>query len=166
MLRRLALLLLAMACLAPTARAHDPFLAEIETETAADTFVLRVLLARSVAGYLAGLTPNPRAYFPPADFSARQDEFGRLAAQLCVLSVDDAPLAPLRTGATLGPDEEEIVFILTYPRPASAKVRLDCAWLAHLPEGYAAGTRRGGGKLTAENSAAYLRLSPAPASAP
>ena len=157
-----------MACLVLPARAHDPFLTEIETETTADTLVLRILLARSVAGHLAGLTANPRAYFPPADFPARQADFDRLAGQLCVLSIGEIPLAPRQTVAALGSDGEEIVFTLTYPRPAAKKVRLECAWLARLPEGYAAATQRGVAssaglpKLTAENPAAHLLLAPAP----
>ena len=167
MLRRFLLLLLATAGLVSAARAHDPFLTEIETETTADTLVLRILLARSVAGHLAGLTPNPRAYFAPADFSARQADFDRLAGRLCLLSLGEIPLAPRQASAALGPDAEEIVFTLTYPRPAAKKVRLECAWLSRLPEGYAASTQRGVAssaglpRLTAENPSAYLALAPA-----
>jgi hypothetical protein len=173
MARHFVLVLLACAWLVPSLRAHDPFLAEIETENAADTFILRVLLARPVAAHLAGLTANPRLYFAPADFAAHQADFDRVARGLCVVSAGDRPIEAAKTEATLSKDEEEVVFTLTYPRPAVNKVRLDCVWLSHLPEGYAASTRRGAGssgytpKLTRESPSAYLHLpvrdSPAPA---
>lgn len=163
MARRLALFLLACAC-ACLARAHDPFLAEIETTSTADTVVLRVLMTRSVAAHLAGLTANPRLYFAADDFTARQADFDRTAQDLCRVSIDGRPLPAAKAEAALSKDGEEIVFILTYPRPIAKKVRLDCIWLSRLPEGYAASTRRGGeaSKLTGENPSGYLHLAPAP----
>ncbi|WNG28195.1 hypothetical protein F0U62_32465 [Cystobacter fuscus] len=174
MLRRLALVLFACTCLSSTARAHDPFLAEIETGSTADTLVLRVLLARSVAAHLAELTPNPRVYFAPADFAARQANFDRIAKGLCLMSVNDRPLEPKKTEAALSRDKEEVVFTLTYPRPAATKVLLECGWLSRLPQGYAASapirvgsraTATDSLRLTAENPSGYLHLGSAPAPA-
>ena len=49
-----------------------------------------------------------------------------------------APLAPTRTHVALSEDQEEIIFTYTYPPPAAtpAHLRLTCAWLSRLPEGY------------------------------
>ncbi|WNG17275.1 hypothetical protein [Cystobacter fuscus] len=174
MLRRLALVLFACTCLSSTAHAHDPFLAEIETESTADTLVLRVLLARSVAAHLAGLTPNPRVYFAPADFAARQANFDRIAKGLCHIRVNDRPLEPKKTEAVLSQDKEEVVFTLTYPRPTATKVRLECGWLSRLPQGYAASAPLRAGseatatdslRLTAATPSGDLHLGPAPAPA-
>lgn len=160
--------------LAPTARAHDPFVAEVqiahaagtgsaasegtapvlspgvasdagEVRAATDELVLRVALVRSVAARLAGIGRNPRAYFPPADFAGRRAEFERIAPGLCTLSPVPpapaeaaAPLTPTRTHVALSEDQEEIIFTYTYPPPATtpAHLRLTCAWLSRLPEGY------------------------------
>ncbi|OJH35937.1 hypothetical protein [Cystobacter ferrugineus] len=137
--------------------------------------MLRVLLARSVAAHLAGLTPNPRVYFAPADFAARQVNFDRIAKDLCFIKVNDRPLEPKKTGAALSQDKEEVAFTLTYPRPTATRVLLECGWLSRLPEGYAASAPIRAGaeataadslRLTAANPSGYLHLGsvPAPAS--
>lgn len=121
--------------LAPTARAHDPFVAEVqiaraagagsaasegtapapsagvasdagEVRAATDELVLRVALVRSVAARLAGIGRNPRAYFPPADFAGRRAEFERIAPGLCTLS--PVPPAPAEAAAPLTPTRTHV----------------------------------------------------------
>lgn len=120
---------------APFARAHDPFVAEIQAEADASTITLRVTFARSVAAYLAGVNQAPRLSYPAERFATDQSAFEATAASLAALALDATTLAPLRPpAAALADEDQDVVFTLAYARPATAaRLRFSCAWLKRLP---------------------------------
>lgn len=137
--------LLAALHLAPTARAHDPLLIEIDAQVAPTEFIVKITFARSVAAYLAGVGPAPRVRFAAADFEGHRAAFEQTAPGLCALYANDTALAPMRTAVALvaSNHDEDIVYTLVYPRPAPGPLRIDWLWLPRLPafEGYAAAFR-------------------------
>ena len=131
------LLFLAFCLLAPfSARAHDPFIAEIKGLADDSTLTFRITFARSVAAHLAGLNQGPRNHYPRESFTADKPSFDRAATALCVLELDGRPLTPLRAVAETVADEDiDVIFSLSYARPSSGSGRLRLAnpWLARLP---------------------------------
>ena len=133
-----SLLVFFLCLLVPLARAHDPFIAEIKGRADASTLTFRLILARSVAAHLAGLSEGPRIHYPEDRFAADRTVFDTAAVGLCVLDQDGRPLPPLRTSVeTIADDEIDVVFSIVYnrprPGPGVARLRFSNPWLARLP---------------------------------
>lgn len=126
-----------LLALAPAARAHDPFVAEIRARAEADTLSLRLVFARSVAAHLAGLGSGPRVFYPPERFEADRAAFVAAAFGLVELAADGRPLAPSRVEVECVTDPDlDVAFTLVFPRPgpgSAARLRLSCPWLTRLP---------------------------------
>ncbi len=130
------LTVLALLLWAPFVRAHDPFVAEIRAEADTSTLTVRLTFARSVAAHLAGVNDAPRLHYAPERFAADHPAFLTAASSLAVLKPDDAPPLPLLHPATaaLADEDEDIVFTLSYTRPANAApLHFSAAWLTRLP---------------------------------
>jgi hydrogenase/urease accessory protein HupE len=132
LLRRFVLTLILLTA---SAFAHEPF--EITTAARVRTAALemQVTMARGTAqALLDDGQGEPRA-FDPKRFAELKPRLLEAGAHMYRISSDGQALTPanVQVGLTI---EDDIEFLLTFPRPAAGRFDLDFPLLKKLPEGY------------------------------
>ena len=117
-----------------TAFAHDPF--EITTSGRLDgeTLQLMVTMTRSTAMSLANGVKEG-ASFKPEDFPAVEAKLSAVAPSLYTITSNNKVL-PLKTASVKLSVEEDVEFLLLYPRPAPGPMRFEASHIFKLPDGY------------------------------
>ena len=141
---RLALLVgFALAAL-PSARAHDPYETLTTVIVHPDRMVLTIGMAQSTALRLIDPEVRTRALTSEnmPEHRARLEREGKL---LFILTSLRTSLAAQKIDVELT-DENDIIFTLTYPRPAPGRLLVHAAYLKKLGEGY-------GGLVTIDDEA-------------
>lgn len=133
---RLLAVLLAVAFTAflPTARAHDPFEAFHSAILRPDRLDLTVTMAQATALRLI----DPAARLPgltPENLAAHRPALLREGAALFILTSARTPLTARKVEIELT-DENDLLFKLTYPRPAPGRLSFTAAYLKKLGDGY------------------------------
>jgi hypothetical protein len=130
----LALFLLALCVLATTARAHDPFEAFTSAVVRADRLDLIITMAQSTALKLI----DPTARIPsltPENLAEHRPRFLREGAALFVVTSVHTKLTARKIEIELT-EENDVVFKLTYPRPAPGRLLFSASYLKKLGDGY------------------------------
>jgi len=132
--RLLAVLLAVTAALLPFAHAHDPFEAFHSAILRPDRLDLTITMAQATAlklidpaARLPGLTSENLPNHRPALL--------REGAALFILTSARTPLTARKVDIELT-DENDLIFKLTYPRPASGRLSFTAAYLKKLGDGY------------------------------
>ena len=132
---RLRLLLLALLCaLIPTARAHDPFEAFHSATLYPDRLELVVTMAQSTVLKLIDSTANIPA-LTPENLSTHHPRLVRAAVLLFILTSAKKQLSAHAANVELT-EENDLIFRVTYPRPAPGKLYFSAAYLRNLGDGY------------------------------
>lgn len=125
---------LAFTALLPVARAHDPFEAFHSATLRADRLDLVVTMAQSTAlklidpaGKIAALTPK--------NLPEHRAALVREGATLFTLTSASTPLTPRPVEIELT-EENDLVFKITYPRPAPGKLYFFAGYMKKLGDGY------------------------------
>lgn len=142
---RLAILLgLVLCTLCPCARAHDPYESTTVVIVRPDRMELTLGMAQSTALRLIDPDVRIRALTPEnmAEHRTRLEAEGKL---LFVLTSLRTPLAARKVAVELT-DENDIIFTVTYPRPAPGRMLVHAAFLKRLGYGY-------GGLVTVDDEA-------------
>ncbi len=130
-----ALFALAAALLFPrTARAHDPYESWSSGTLFPDKLQVDVTMAQATALRLVDPERNLRGLTPEV-FAQHRALFEREAASLYVVTAGRSRLAPQKIAAELT-EENDVVFKLTFPRPAPGRLHFHAAFLVKLGEGY------------------------------
>lgn len=129
-----ALIFLAAFTFISPARAHDPFEAFHSVTLHPDRLELVVTMAQATALKLI----DPTAKIPALtsdNLAAHRPRLLREAALLFILTSDRKPLV-VRAATIELTDENDLIFRVTYPRPAPGPLYLSAAYLRHLGDGY------------------------------
>jgi hypothetical protein len=116
------------------ARAHDPFEAFHSATLHTDRLDLIVTMAQSTALKLI----DPTALLPSlnaANLPSHRPRLLREAVALFILTSARKPLVS-RTASIEITDENDIIFRVTYPRPAPGPLYISAAYLRRLGDGY------------------------------
>ena len=127
-------LALALCSLATPARAHDPFEAFTAAVIRPDRLDLIITMAQSTALKLI----DPAARLPslaPENFAEHRPRLLREGAALFTITSVRTPLAPRKVDVELT-EENDVVFKITYPRPAAGRLLFSAAYLKKLGDGY------------------------------
>lgn len=117
-----------------TVRAHDQYECWTSALVRADQLELTVTMAQSTA--LRFVDPEMKVRgLTVANFEQFRERFEKAAPGLCVLTSNRKPLASRKVSVELT-DENDVVFKVFYPRPASGPLHFHAAFLKKLGEGY------------------------------
>ena len=133
-IRFVVLVAISLGALIPTARAHDPFEAFTSATIRHDRLDLIITMAQSTALKLI----DPAARIPsltPENFAEHRPHLLREGAALFTITSVRTPLAPRKVDVELT-EENDVVFKLTYPRPAPGRLRFSASYLKKLGDGY------------------------------
>ena len=128
----------------PPARAHDPFEAFHSAKLHSDRLELVVTMAQSTALKLIDPTAQI-ASLTLENLAAHRPRLVREAAMLFILTSVRQPLVS-RTATVELTDENDLIFRVTYPRPAPGKLYFSAAYLRRLGDGYGVHSRKRKGK--------------------
>ena len=118
----------------PSARAHDPFEALHTAVVRPDRLDLIITMAQSTALKLI----DPTAKIPSLtleNLAAHRPSLLREAARLFIITSVRTPLSS-RTATIELTDENDVIFRVTYPRPAPGKLYFSASYLRRLGDGY------------------------------
>ena len=130
----LVLSFLILFTLATTARAHDPFEAFASAVVRPDRLDLIITMAQSTALKLI----DPAARIPsltPENFAEHRPRLLREGAALFVVRSVHTQLTARKIEIELT-EENDVVFKLSYPRPAPGRLLFSAAYLKKLGDGY------------------------------
>jgi hypothetical protein len=130
----LLLLLVAVFSLASSARAHDPFEAFYSATLRPDRLDLSITMAQATALKLI----DPTAQIPALtaeNLATHRPRLLREAATLFILTSARKALASRAATIELT-DENDLIFRVTYPRPAPGPLYFSAAYLRRLGDGY------------------------------
>lgn len=131
---RLAIFLGLVLSALPSARAHDPYETLTTVIVRADHMVLTIGMAQSTALRLIDPELRIRA-LTPENMPEHRPRLEREGKLLFILTSLRTPLAARKIDVELT-DENDIIFTLTYPRPAPGRLLVHAAYLRKLGEGY------------------------------
>ena len=117
-----------------TAFAHDPFEITTSGRLDAETMQLIVTMTRNTAMSLASGVKEG-ASFKPEDFSSVEPKLKAVAPSLYTITSNNQAV-PLRTASVQLSVEEDVEFVLIYPRPAPGPMRFEASHIHKLPYGY------------------------------
>jgi hypothetical protein len=130
----LAVTTMLFIALGAPARAHDPYEAFTAIVVRADRMELTLTMAQSTA--LKLIDPAARiAGLTPENIATHRPQLVREGAALFIVTSLRAPLAARKVEVELT-EENDVVFTVTYPRPAPGRLLLSAAYLKRLGEGY------------------------------
>jgi len=130
----LQLTLALLGALIPTARAHDPFEAFHSAALHPDRLELVITMAQATALKLI----DPTAQIPaltPESLATHRPRLVRAAALLFILTSARKQLTARAATIELT-EENDLIFRVTYPRPAPGKLYFSAAYLRNLGDGY------------------------------
>jgi hypothetical protein len=119
---------------APPARAHDPFEAFHSATVHPDRLELVVTMAQATALKLIDPTTKIPA-LTPENLPTHRPRLVRAAALLFILTSAKKQLSAQAATVELT-DENDLIFRVTYPRPAPGKLYFSAAYLRNLGDGY------------------------------
>jgi hypothetical protein len=127
---------LALALLSP-ARAHDPFEAFHSAIVRADRVDLIITMAQATALRLIDPAATISA-LTPENIAAHRPRLVREAAALFILASGPSHtvLKPTKAAEIELTEENDLIFRVTYPRPAAGLLRFAAAYLKKLGDGY------------------------------
>ncbi len=167
MIRRGLIALLLFAAALPALRAHDPYTSWTDLRVLPDRLELTLTLSR---GSALRLLPNADKLAPITEdnFAAYAEPLRVVAPLLFFLAADGKPLRLASATPKLG-DEKDLVFVLVYPRPPSASLRIRADYLQLQVDGHvgtvatmdATGKDLGWGPLNVDEPELTVKLPPA-----
>jgi hypothetical protein len=162
------LLVLCLFAAAPSAlRAHDPYTSWTDLRVLPDRLELTLTLSR---GSALRLLPNADKLAPITDdnFAGYAEPLRIVAPLLFFLVADGKPLRLVSAAPKLG-DEKDLIFVLAYPRPPAAALRIRADYLRLQVDGHVgtvaamdpAGQDLGWGPLNVDEPELTVKLPPA-----
>lgn len=120
----------------PLARAHDPFEAFHTAILRPDRLDLTVTMAQSTALRLIDPVSTARiASLTPENLATHRPRLLRAATSLFIITSVRKPLTARAPTVELT-DENDVIFRVTYPRPAAGPLYFSAAYLKKLGDGY------------------------------
>jgi hypothetical protein len=130
--------------LGPCLFAHDPYESTAQITVRPDRMEVTLALAQSTALHLIDPDARIRA-LTPENMAEHTPRLEREARLLFILTSLAKQLAPTKVAVELTA-ENDIVFTVTYPRPAAGRLLIHAAFLRRLGDGY-------GGLVTVDDEA-------------
>ncbi len=134
MIRRFLLFLSFFAAALPALHAHDPYTSWTDLRVLPDRLELTLTLAR---GSALRLLPNAEKLAPITEdnFAVYAEPLRIVAPLIFFLVADGKPLRLVSATPKLG-DEKDLVFVLVYPRPPAASLRIRADYLRLQVDGH------------------------------